>query len=55
VSGQLAHRARGTLEKMRATVGDEGTVAYRLPLGEAEIALNPPVGLRIQVHLEDAT
>lgn len=54
MSGELAHRATGTLEKMRATVGDDGTVAYRLPLGEAEIALNPLLGQRIQLRFEDA-
>ena len=54
MSGDLAHRATGTLEKMRATVGDDGTVAYRLPLGEAEIALNPLLGQRIQLRFEDA-
>jgi hypothetical protein len=40
VSGELSHRATGTLEKLRARVDDTGTVAYRLPLGDAEIALN---------------
>ena len=33
MSGELTHRATGTLEKMRATVEGDGTVAYRLPLG----------------------
>ncbi len=34
--------ATGVLDKMRANL--DGTVAYRLPVGEAEIDLNPLMG-----------
>ena len=54
VSGELTHRATGTLEKMRATVEGDGTVAYRLPLGDSEISLNPLLGRRLQLRFEDA-
>ena len=54
MSGELTHRATGTLEKMRATVEGDGTVAYRLPLGDSEISLNPLLGRRLQLRFEDA-
>ncbi|NBQ12304.1 MAG: DUF2797 domain-containing protein [Gammaproteobacteria bacterium] len=39
---------------MRATVEGDGTVAYRLPLGDSEISLNPLLGRRLQLRFEDA-
>lgn len=50
----LAPQGAGPLEKMRASVQDDGTVSYALPLGEQTVPLNPLLGARLQLRFEQA-
>ncbi len=43
--------ARGRLDKMTATV-ENGSIRYRLPVGEAELTLHPGQRLRLRYHGE---
>jgi hypothetical protein len=37
----------GTLKKMRSQLDETGTVQYKLPIGEQELALNPLIGQQL--------
>src|SRR5262245_51371459 len=50
------HGISGPLRKMRTQLSDQGGVPvnYRLPVGDAEIALNDLIGTQVRLHFEGA-